>query len=102
VRMIAAKSDGTAEISCGELWRCIPLGDRQWRPYASSLTIAASIDRAVRPLPSPPTIHKTSLYESPHSNEQGRAADMARGLLVQRYCDFGASASAYCPLRSPT
>ena len=82
--------------------RGIPLANRQSRPYVCYLTIAASIDRAVRPLPSAPTKHKSSLYESPHSNEQGRAANMARGLLVQQHCDFGAPASAYCSVRSPT
>src|SRR6266853_4166871 len=43
------------------LWRTVavlPLADRQWQPYASSVTIAASIDRAgVRPF---------SLHTKPH------------------------------------
>jgi hypothetical protein len=42
------------------------------------------------------------LYDSLHSYEQGRAANMARGLLVQQHCDFGALASAYWALRLPT
>jgi hypothetical protein len=42
----------------------------------------------VRPLSSAPTKQGSSFYDSPHSNEQGRAANMARGLLVQQKLPF--------------
>lgn len=69
------------------------------RVYIDSPGFAASIDRRFGPFSlHQPNRVELSLYDSIHSYKQGRAANMARGLLVQQHYRFG----VYCPLRSPT
>src|SRR6266568_5124829 len=80
------------------LWRTVavlPLADRQLQPYASSVTIAASIDRAgVRPLLS---AHKTRVMNPivAHKDELRKLLENLSGDTAVSGITFMASLDAY-------